>query len=303
MQGGWVGTFRPRPQPEEAVRLLEQLVALEEVTVQSMWNVVATLLNPPSDHLLPNMRSLSLNDGIVPLARPLDPRRLHWLAQYRSLRSLSIRVQPSYGVQPPPPRQSLPTEPNAEAVSPRHDNFPADRSQQAQRQLLSLQIDGRNIYDLGAAQLVSSFSCDHLSLREAGSEDEDSLVRILGDLVRSETLVSLRVETTAWQAPYTNLSNVLTSFTSLQSLEVVRGIDLDTLVDVFADWPQHPPIVRLWSINPPVEPGHILRLIHETEAFGRLRQIWTEWLPFGDADLKAIRDAAKEREVELPGFD
>ncbi|BGP34810.1 hypothetical protein JCM10296v2_006634 [Rhodotorula toruloides] len=262
LQGDPLGNFQPRPHAQEAAQLLEGLVALEELSVHSMWNVVAALLYPPNDDLLPNLRVLSIDDRFVPLAHPLIPTHFRWLLHHRNLRTLSIYVQGAPSTWPPAPPSSL-----------------------------------------GAAGLVNSSSYTHLALHEAAYDDADSLLRTLLDLEHPETLVSLDLDSPASYAPYTDLSSVLTSFTSLQSLTIVHGIDLDTLVDAFSQWPQHPPNVELHYLKPAPEPQHILGLMRHTKRFGRLKQIRTERLPFGDAELETIRALAEECGVELPGVD
>ncbi|BGP73231.1 hypothetical protein NBRC10513v2_006637 [Rhodotorula toruloides] len=255
LQGDPLGNFQHRPHAQEAAQLLEELVALEELSVHYMWNVVAALLYPPNDDLLPNLRVLSID---VPLNHPLDPTHFRWLTHHRNLRILSIHVLDAPDTWPPAPPPS-------------------------------------------AAGLVNASSCTHLALREAAYDDADSLLRTLLDLEHPETLLSLALDSPAWSEPYTDLSSVLTSFTSLQSLTIVRGIDLDTLVEAFSRWPQHPPIVELPYTQPAPEPQHILGLMRRTKRFGRLKQIRTERLPFGDAELEAIRALAQCAESSFRG--
>lgn len=107
LQGDPLSNFQPRPHAHEAAQLLAGLVALEELSVHSMWNVVAALLYPPNDDLLPNLRELSIGDRFVPLAHPLDPTHFRWLLHHRNLQTLSIHIQSAPSTWPPAPPSSL----------------------------------------------------------------------------------------------------------------------------------------------------------------------------------------------------
>ncbi|BGP02909.1 hypothetical protein JCM10021v2_006631 [Rhodotorula toruloides] len=295
LQGDPLGNFQHRPHAQEAAQLLEELVALEELSVHYMWNVVAALLYPPNDDLLPNLRVLSID---VPLNHPLDPTHFRWLTHHRNLRILSIHVLDAPDTWPPAPPPSFV---ETESTLGRNADSDAAHSRPARRHPLFLRIDARDLHGSRAAGLVNASSCTHLALREAAYDDADSLLRTLLDLEHPETLLSLALDSPAWSEPYTDLSSVLTSFTSLQSLTIVRGIDLDTLVEAFSRWPQHPPIVELPYTQPAPEPQHILGLMRRTKRFGRLKQIRTERLPFGDAELEAIRALAQCAESSFRG--